>query len=523
MFVLVASPVGATDHPHEARLLRLKQDSGSGVASLAWIVHLPLPLLPAASPLNIGASLRVIGIDEDVTIPLPANNWFTSGGTGYRFLNRLAPRGPSPVRSASIRALSAIKVRAKTTGIQLDDERQGTVSIILAIGKDRYCSVCNRPILDAAGRYVARSCGVPPACPPAVTTTTSTTTSPSTTSVPSTAPTSTSTSTPTTTTTSTSSAGATTTSTVSEESTTSSTSPDTTTTSTSLEDTTTTTSSADATTTTTTLPCGTSLLAWGGPGTDAGQFDGAGGIALGPSGGTPVYVVDSGNHRIQRFTSDGAFELAWGGFGSGPGEFDSPSDVAVDGSGNVYVADTLNHRIQKFDAAGSFLLAWGGQGSADGAFLAPEGIIVDAGGNVLVADTGNDRIQMFLADGTFVTKWGTHGSADGELDGPRDVEPWDGGYAVADTGNQRVQVFQLAGVPPDAEFVRKWAVAGSPVSIAGSFLADQANDLVLRLDSDGNVLDSWTTAGGPRGVAAAAGVVYVSNATTNTIQKFSCQ
>ena len=68
-----------------------------------------------------------------------------------------------------------------------------------------------------------------------------------------------------------------------------------------------------------------------------------------------VYVVEQGNHRIQKFTSSGNFILKWGKnggdgtSGSGDGEFNDPRGVAVDNnSGNVYVADRGNHRIQKF-------------------------------------------------------------------------------------------------------------------------------------------------------------------------------
>jgi len=38
----------------------------------------------------------------------------------------------------------------------------------------------------------------------------------------------------------------------------------------------------------------------------------------------------------------------WGSYGTGEGKFDRPYGIATDGAGNVYVADTYNHRIQKF-------------------------------------------------------------------------------------------------------------------------------------------------------------------------------
>ena len=44
-----------------------------------------------------------------------------------------------------------------------------------------------------------------------------------------------------------------------------------------------------------------------------------------------------------------------GGKGSGKGQFDSPTAIAIDGSGNVFVADTGNGRIEKFSPTGAFL------------------------------------------------------------------------------------------------------------------------------------------------------------------------
>lgn len=49
-----------------------------------------------------------------------------------------------------------------------------------------------------------------------------------------------------------------------------------------------------------------------------------------------------------------------GSEGSGPGQFRSLQGMAVDSAGNVYVADSPNRRVQKFSPAGEFLLMFGG-------------------------------------------------------------------------------------------------------------------------------------------------------------------
>src|SRR5438552_8179000 len=67
----------------------------------------------------------------------------------------------------------------------------------------------------------------------------------------------------------------------------------------------------------------------------------------------------------------GAFVTKWGSAGSGNGQFNAPWGVAVDAAGNVYVADTGNNRIQKFTGTGGFLTAWGSAGSGNGQFNVP--------------------------------------------------------------------------------------------------------------------------------------------------------
>jgi DNA-binding beta-propeller fold protein YncE len=61
-----------------------------------------------------------------------------------------------------------------------------------------------------------------------------------------------------------------------------------------------------------------------------------------------VYVCDSNNHRIQKFTGTGTYLNQWGSFGTGNGQFRYPYGVAVNAAGEIFVADFENYRIQKF-------------------------------------------------------------------------------------------------------------------------------------------------------------------------------
>jgi len=114
-------------------------------------------------------------------------------------------------------------------------------------------------------------------------------------------------------------------------------------------------------------------------------------------------VADAKNHRIQKFTSAGAFVRKWGAYGTEDGQFNNPIGMTVDSAGKIYVADTGNNRIQKFSNDGVFVEKWGTYGPGDGQFNNPCGVAVDPTGNVYVADAGNYRIQKFVPGKITVT------------------------------------------------------------------------------------------------------------------------
>ncbi|MEE8605115.1 MAG: NHL repeat-containing protein, partial [Candidatus Aminicenantaceae bacterium] len=68
--------------------------------------------------------------------------------------------------------------------------------------------------------------------------------------------------------------------------------------------------------------------------------------------------------------------------------FYMPSDIAVDEEGNVFVLDSGNHRIQKFDPQGNFLASFGRRGQGPGEFQYPQSLDIDKNGFMYISDSG---------------------------------------------------------------------------------------------------------------------------------------
>ncbi|OQY44139.1 MAG: hypothetical protein B6242_13315 [Anaerolineaceae bacterium 4572_78] len=197
---------------------------------------------------------------------------------------------------------------------------------------------------------------------------------------------------------------------------------------------------------------GTYLRGWGGEeGSDAGQMSEPWGIAVSEDG--KVYVADTWNHRIQIFDEDGIYLSEFGSFvstdgnpASEPGAFWGPRDVVIDEEGNVYVSDTGNKRVQKFTPNGEFITAWGGGGVIPGRFEEPVGLAIDSDGYIYVADTWNRRIQKFDANFEFVIEWEVVGwESENIVNKPFLVVDRKNRVFVSDPENYRIIVYNTDG------------------------------------------------------------------------------
>lgn len=80
--------------------------------------------------------------------------------------------------------------------------------------------------------------------------------------------------------------------------------------------------------------------------------------------------------------------------------FYMPSDIAVDSQGHIYVLDSGNHRIQKFGPDGKYVASIGNRGQGPAEFQFPLSVDINSEGYMYIADQGNQRIQILKPDGT---------------------------------------------------------------------------------------------------------------------------
>lgn len=183
--------------------------------------------------------------------------------------------------------------------------------------------------------------------------------------------------------------------------------------------------------------------------TDAGL--GPTGIAVGLDG--LIYVADTWNHQVVVLNSNGEVVRKFGSFGdtedapdatSQPGLFFGPRAVAVTAD-EIFVVDTGNERVQVFSPDGTFLRAWGGKGDGPTQFVEPVGITIGPDGRVYVADSGNGRISVFQRDGTPLAAWPIQAWS-----GQQYFEPYlaidnNGLLYATSSGTASVEVYDLEG------------------------------------------------------------------------------
>jgi tripartite motif-containing protein 71 len=142
------------------------------------------------------------------------------------------------------------------------------------------------------------------------------------------------------------------------------------------------------------------------------------GIGIDATGNIYVSNVDPfTGFNVIKFDKSGAYVATIGSTGSGNGQFNLSDGIVFDSSGNMYVVDSGNHRVEQFDANGNYVSTFGSGGD-----LYPTGgIAIDHSGNLYLTDSTNNRVEILDAKGNYVGQFGSMGSGNGQLHIPSGV------------------------------------------------------------------------------------------------------
>ncbi|XP_045855584.1 peptidyl-glycine alpha-amidating monooxygenase isoform X9 [Meles meles] len=257
---------------------------------------------------------------------------------------------------------------------------------------------------------------------------------------------------------------------------------------------------------------------------------------LGPIEEDTILVIDPNNAAVLQSSGKNLFYL--------------PHGLSVDKDGNYWVTDVALHQVFKLDpnGEGSPLLVLGRSmqpGSDQNHFCQPTDVAVDPDTGTIYVSDGycNSRIVQFSPTGEFITQWGEESSRNnpkpGQFSVPHSLAliPHLGQLCVADRENGRIQCFKT----DTKEFVREikhasfgrnvfaisyipgllFAVNGKP------FFGDQepVQGFVMNFSS-GEIIDVFKPVRKhfdmPHDIAASGdGTVYVGDAHTNTVWKFT--
>ena len=273
-------------------------------------------------------------------------------------------------------------------------------------------------------------------------------------------------------------------------------------------------------------------------GTAASAVDAAGNLYIADQASNRIRKVAAATGFISTVAGSGAATFAGDGAAATSASLNSPTDVQVDGAGNLYIVDQQNQRIRKVTAATGFISTVAGNGAStfagDGgpalsaSLKTPVSVAVDGAGNLYIADYYNARIRkVTAATGTISTVAGTGTAAfagDGgsataaSLNGPNDVAvDAAGNLYIADELSNRIRK-----VTADTGYISTVAGTGSAGFSGDGGLATSAalnSPAGVAVDAAGNLYIAEQTNRRIRKVTAASG--YISTVAGNGASGFS--
>lgn len=171
--------------------------------------------------------------------------------------------------------------------------------------------------------------------------------------------------------------------------------------------------------------------------------------------------------------------------------FHIPSDIAIDDQGNIYILDAGNHRIQKFGPDGKYITTIGNRGQGPGEFYFPLSLDLDPNGYLYVSDPQNQRVQILKPDGEEYKTISFHETPAGtiRLSKSSDLVMGKGGivFAFGPGGSQEPEKLMKL-IDLEGNILREF---GEPITYKDSFVNRMGNNFRFALDKEDNVYVSF--------------------------------
>ncbi len=181
-------------------------------------------------------------------------------------------------------------------------------------------------------------------------------------------------------------------------------------------------------------------------GSEPGQFNRP--MALDISKGGALYVVDTGNNRIQLFDLSGQFIKSIGGFGFENDQFDQPKDIWTRSLVNIYVSDYNNQRLQRYDRNMNFIssLLTDDSNDPDFQFNEAASCAINSQNDLFLLDCGENKIIKFNRNDNPERYFGSYESGEGELEQPVQLDILPGSrLIVSDISRRSIMVYDFFG------------------------------------------------------------------------------
>lgn len=188
--------------------------------------------------------------------------------------------------------------------------------------------------------------------------------------------------------------------------------------------------------------------AFGERGSKTGQFSSPQGIVVDSNG--IIFVSDTQNNRIQMFNKDGIFLMAFGTRSiakkdqkPADGTFMLPTALALDTQEDLYVLDSGNNRVQVFDSKGKHLATFGSFGEKYKQLSNPVDIAIDQENYIYIAEQDNNRVQIFPPGNLQSLVFGSSGLGYAQFQELSGVDVYQDKIYVSDQRNAGIRVFRF--------------------------------------------------------------------------------